>query len=495
MNTPIRPENILPRVIQGGMGVYISGSRLARAVALAGEIGVVSATGIERVIVRKLQLGDRNGELARAFAAFPDKQMAQRVWKRYFDRKLPGQRLKTGPMWMIERLGSLNSVGPNRRLVELTVLSSFSEIWQAKTGHSGRVGVNLMQKLQLPTLAYLYGALLAGVDYVIVGAGIPTQYSGFIDALVQHQPAVLRLQATTTSDRGYEITLDPSEFLTEPLPNLERPQFYPIVSSHVLAKRLLDKAGHIDGFIVEGPTAGGHNAPPRVGGVFTERGEPVYGERDVCNLDSMAALGKPFYLAGGYGTPEGLQEALDSGAAGIQVGTPFALCQESGLIPSLKMRVLGHIARGTLDVISSQTHSPTGLPFQTVNITGSLSHEDVYASRQRICDVGLLVEYYEREDGSLGQRCPAEPIEDYVKKGGDPVNTAQRRCLCNGLLATAGCATIRHPGTEEASTERPIITLGKDLRPVEHFLARGRPQFTAEDVIHYIRGTDHPITA
>ena len=52
-------------IIQGGMGVGVSSWRLARSVARLGEFGVVSGTGIDTVLVRELQQGDRlpDGEI------------------------------------------------------------------------------------------------------------------------------------------------------------------------------------------------------------------------------------------------------------------------------------------------------------------------------------------------------------------------------------------------------------------------------------------------
>ncbi len=47
-----------PSIIQGGMGVAISGWPLANAVARRGELGVVSGTILEVVMARRLQLGD-----------------------------------------------------------------------------------------------------------------------------------------------------------------------------------------------------------------------------------------------------------------------------------------------------------------------------------------------------------------------------------------------------------------------------------------------------
>lgn len=465
-----------PRVIQGGMGVYVSGYALARAVSLTGQLGVVSATAIEQIFARKVQLGDPGGHLRRACAAFPDQELANRVWKRYSSFRSAGEPFKSGDNW---------TANPKRYLQELTILATFCEVWLAKEGHDGVVGANLMQKLQLPTMFYLYGALLAGIDFFLVGAGIPNQFPALLDTLVLHQETTLRLQVANHT-KSHSMTFDPSTVMQIPSEPLKRPRFLPIVSSHVLAKRLLTNAGHIDGFIVEGPTAGGHNAPPRVDGPLNDKGEPVYGNRDVCDLAEMDQLGVPFYLAGGYGSPDGLQKALAKKAAGVQVGTPFALCQESGLEPGLKNELLGYIERDELDVIASARFSPSGMPFQTARMPGTVAMEDTYKERVRICDIGLLVELYEKPDGTLGQRCSAEPEDVFVLKGGDIAETEARRCLCNGLVTAAGFGQIRQNGP--LSVEPPIVTLGKELEPVRHFIAKGKKHYHAEDVVDMILG-------
>ena len=57
------------RLIQGGMGVYVSNWRLARAVAMespGATAGTVSGTALDVVYVRLLQLGDPGGHARRA---------------------------------------------------------------------------------------------------------------------------------------------------------------------------------------------------------------------------------------------------------------------------------------------------------------------------------------------------------------------------------------------------------------------------------------------
>src|SRR5262249_43935672 len=157
--------------------------------------------------------------------------------------------------------------------------------------------------------------------------------------LSQHQPASYRLHVEGAGpEDNYESRFDPASLaLPDPRPPLKRPYFFPIISSNVLAQVLLKRSkGHIDGFIVEGHMAGGHNAPPRSRKELTSEGEPIYGEQDEVDLDKMRALDLPFYLAGSYAGPGALRRAVLEGAQGIQVGSLFALSSESGMRADLK---------------------------------------------------------------------------------------------------------------------------------------------------------------
>ena len=85
------------------------------------------------------------------------------------------------------------------RLLELCVLAAFCEVWLAKRDHDGVVGINLLEKIQAPTLPTLYGALLAGVDYVLMGAGIPRHVPGYLDRLCAHELTELHLQVLSAT--------------------------------------------------------------------------------------------------------------------------------------------------------------------------------------------------------------------------------------------------------------------------------------------------------
>jgi nitronate monooxygenase len=167
-----------PLIIQGGMGAGVSDWRLARAVSLAGQLGVVSGTALACILVRRLQVGDPDGHMRRALAQFPLPQVATKILADYF---IPGGKAPDAPF----KLTPLPSLQPGGDFVALTVAANFVEVFLAKEGHGGRVGINFLEKIQFPTLASLYGAMLAGVDYVLMGAGIPRAIPGILDQLAR----------------------------------------------------------------------------------------------------------------------------------------------------------------------------------------------------------------------------------------------------------------------------------------------------------------------
>ncbi|MBB6343905.1 NAD(P)H-dependent flavin oxidoreductase YrpB (nitropropane dioxygenase family) [Nonomuraea muscovyensis] len=443
-----------PVLIQGGMGVGVSGWRLARAVALAGQLGVVSGTALDATLARRLQLGDPDGRLRHALASFPVPEVTERILRRYY---VAGGAGAGAPYRPVPRLG----LRPNPARDELTVAANFAEVFLAKEGHDGLVGVNYLEKIQLATPAAAYGAMLAGVDYVLVGAGIPAEIPRLLDDLAAHRAAELTVAVAGEDDpaRRHTVRLDPVALLGREVPPPARPRFLAIVSSHVLAAYLArSEATRPDGFVVESPVAGGHSAPPRGRLRLDEEGDPVYGPRDEVDPARLVALGLPFWLAGGYGTPGGVARARAAGAAGVQVGSAFALCRESGLDAGLRERMLRSARAGTLRVRNDLRASPTGFPFKIADVPGTMSDPDVHAERSRLCDLGYLRTPFVKPDGAIGYRCPAEPVDTYVRKGRPAEETAGRQCLCNGLLAAVGLGQNRPDGYREP----PLLTLGQD---------------------------------
>jgi len=458
------------------MGVGVSSWRLARAVAQAGHLGVVSGTGTESILVRRLQDGDPGGHVRRSMARFPVPGVADEAVRRYFlaDGRPPGT-----PYRMLPLPRQVQT--PERQ--RLTMLSTFVEVDLAKEGHDGLVGMNLLAKIQLPTLPSLYGAMLAGVDAILMGAGIPWEIPGVLDALAAGRSCEIRFDVEDLpAGRVEHLRFDPAVHWDGPPPALPRPAFLAIIASNTLATMLARKStGRVDGFVVEGPTAGGHNAPPRGEPQLNARGEPIYGPRDAVDPAKLRALGLPFWLAGGTGSPEGLAHARAVGAAGVQVGTLFAFCDESGVTDEIRSSLLRYARSGELDVHTDPRASPTGYPFKVVSWP-----EDPAAGveRTRVCDLGYLRVAYARPDGGIGYRCPGEPIDQYLAKGGRIEDTPGRRCLCNRLTATIGLGQVRDGGV----VEPPLVTSGDDLLSIGAFLGE-RTRYTAADVIAYLRPT------
>ena len=469
-----------PVIIQGGMGIAVSDWKLAKSVSQTGQLGVVSGTAINSVLVRRLQDGDAEGNTRRALKAFPSQEIANKILETYFIEggKPADKPYKRAPMY---------AINSPKALLQLTVAACFVEVWLAREGHNGKVGLNLLEKIQLPNLACLYGALLADVDYVIMGAGIPREIPGALDLLSQNQTATLKIPVMGLEGDAV-MSFNPQDVMENtPLVPLKRPFFFPIVSSAVLANNLKKKStGRVDGFIVEGPLAGGHNAPPRGPMKLNERGEPIYGERDAVDLADMKALELPFWMAGYYATPEKLKEVQAQGAHGIQVGTLFAFSDESGVKREHREKAIAEIMSKPAPeggwIFTDPRSSPTNFPFKAARLPGTISEEGLYLQRQRICDLGYLRHAYKKDDGTIGQRCPAEPVKDYVKKGGLEEDTVGRKCLCNALMADVGMGQIQANG----QAELPLLTAGDDLNNIVRMIKPGQKSYSAKDVIQYL---------
>lgn len=469
-----RMGEVLPTVIQGGMGVAVSSWPLAKAVSQHGQLGVVSGTALEVVLARRLQDGDPDGSCRRALAAFPDQAMAKRILERYF---VEGGKPADKPYRPIQKL----TLDQPRDVIEITVVGNFVEVWLAKEGHDGIVGINFLEKIQLATPAAAFGAMLAGVDYVLMGAGIPREIPRLLDDLAAGRPGGIHVEVH--GGDAVRIEIDPATFLTDPVTSLKRPKFLAIVSAAVLAMYLArDESTRPDGFVVEGPLAGGHNAPPRGGMELNELNEPTYGPKDEVEPEKIAKLGLPFWMAGSYGSPERVAAAREFGAQGVQVGTLFALSEESGFTDEMRTRVRTGLMDGTLVVRTDGLASPTGFPFKVTVLEGSLTDDDVYAARGRICDLSFLREVYVDEDGKFGYRCAAEPVHMYVKKGGAIEDTVGRKCLCNALSANVGKPQIRKDG----SVEPALLTLGADLDSARTLAEKYPNGWHATEVVDYL---------
>jgi len=508
----------MPQIIQGGMGVQVSSWKLAREVARAGELGIISGTAMDVVLVRWLQDGDPGNLYRNALKHFPDQGMAQRIIDKYFiEGGKPADKPYRGlAMWTLDA---------SQELREACVLGNFCEVWLAKHEDDGSlvmspkgeglVGINCLTKIQLPTIESLYGAVLANADYVIMGAGIPMEVPGILDNLAKNADCKLVIDVDGSEDTIHYAHFSPKAFWEKSgkpelaKAELKRPNFLPIVSSVMLAQAMLKRASGagptkgIQGFVIEMPTAGGHNAPPRGfrydaekkshSLALNERGEPVYGPKDEVDLVKFKAAvkGLPFWMAGFYARPEKLQEVLAIGGQGVQIGTSFAFAKESGLAPGPKEEVLRQVASGDLSVFTDPVASPTGFPFKVLELEDSLSVKEKYESRPRVCNLGYLRTPYTTDKGTVGYRCASEPIDDWVKKGGAIEATVGRKCLCNGLMANAGLPQIspfKAKDSDSKYVEEILITAGDDVNQCRRYMKEGVYEYAAKDVIDFLLG-------
>jgi NAD(P)H-dependent flavin oxidoreductase YrpB (nitropropane dioxygenase family) len=465
-----------PIIIQGGMGVNISSPELAKMVSRFGQQGTVSGTALEWVMVRALQMGDPGDHFRRVLAQFPFQNVVKDILAKFY---IKGGLPKNIPFKGIPMI----NFNPSSLLIALLVCANFAIVRLAKEGHDNPVSINYLEKIAMPHIYALSGAILGGVDIITMGAGIPLQIPILINDIVSGNDCNYSVPVVGEAIRSYTMTFNPSNFFGEKLPELVKPKFLPIISSNLLANLFLKRspAGSVDGFIVEEPTAGGHNAPPRRSDPNAPTGAPpVYGEKDIVNYGEIAKLGLPFWIGGSYGSPEKLKLALSLGATGIQVGTIFALSEESGMDPEIRKRIRKAGYEGTLKIRTDSRVSPTGFPFKNGELAGSIAEEDVYEARTRICNKGLLVSAYEKDGGRIGYRCSSEPVEKYLKKGGKLEDTEGRGCLCNGLLATGGFGDAVEP---------PLITLSDDLSFLSRIMKNSDDSYSASDAIDFLLGS------
>lgn len=260
-------------IVQGGMGVGISGPSLVTAVANAGAVGVLSSAGM--------------------------------------GVDLPEYR--KDPL-----------------AVSVEVIQK--EIRQCKENTDGVVGINIM--VATTYFAQMCEAAMdAGVDIIFAGAGLPTNLPQF-------------------KKEGCNTKL------------------IPIVSSgkavQVLAKKWIKSYGYVpDGFVVEGPLAGGHLG-------FKEENltDPAYALENLVKEVVAACVpfeeeyGKkiPVIAAGGVYSGADIDKFLKLGASGVQMGTRFVVTEECDADIAFKNAYL-NCKEDDITII----HSPVGMPGRAIN--------------------------------------------------------------------------------------------------------------------------------
>ncbi len=494
-------------IILAGMGAAVSDYIFVREASKAGAFGILSGTALNEVMVRRLGNGDPTGEIREALNEFPNQMIAERIIDDFYIRggKAESDQFKGCPFPRFH-IGEGNVLSlKDPRLEELIVAANFVEVKLAKKGHKREVGINYLHKIQWPLMPSIYGAMLAGVDAVFIGAGLPREVGGVMDAFSVGNGTKMKIPVINkegkASGKNYQIEFDPYRTLGN-VGELNRPYLVGIISNQMGLKGL----PNVDGYVAEkcddvtfNMVAGGH-VPGARSKKLREDGQPDYGEKDslryhmfrsilqkravekarglkLNSKDSKVLdnLRQPFWLAGNYAN--NLNGALSEGAEGIQVGTLFAYCcKDSGIETNLRHRSLTDIMNG-VKVVTNPYASPSGFPFNVLQSDGTIASKEVYDARRKVCTLGYLGELVEDNDQII-MRCPAEPTNNYLRKGGLIEDTYGRTCLCNGLVATVGLGS---PG------EPPIATAGLELGPIKEFVNRYGMDGTAEQIIDYIR--------
>lgn len=278
-------RSLLP-VVQGGMGVGISAQRLAGAVAAAGAVGTLSSVDLRR---HHPDLMDRTRGLE------------------------PGEAAK-------KTIDDANLEALSREIAGA----------RQRSGGRGLLAVNVMRAVSAYA-AQVKRSLEAGIDAVVVGAGLPLDLP---DLAADHPRAAL---IPILSDaRGVQL----------------------IVKKWERKKRLPDA------IVLEHPRlAGGHLGAAQV----ADLDDPRFDFENVIPQSRafLRAAGVedrvPLIAAGGIRSFEDIARLQGLGAAGVQLGTAFAVTAECDADPAFK-RVLAEAQRE--DIV--EFTSVAGLPARAV---------------------------------------------------------------------------------------------------------------------------------
>lgn len=249
----IAGRRVLP-IVQGGMGIGISGNRLAGSVAAAGGVGTLSSVDLRR---HHPDLMDRTRELA------------------------PGEEAKTG-------INAANLEAIDREIKHA----------RERTGGKGLLAINVMRAVS-EYAANVTRALEAGIDAVVVGAGLPLDLP---DLAKDHPKAAL---IPILSDaRGVQL----------------------------LVKKWERKKRLPDAIVIEHPRlAGGHLGAARIADLQDTRFdfENVIPQVRQFFKDAGYEQHIPLIAAGGIRNHEDIARLQALGADAVQLGSAFAVTEES----------------------------------------------------------------------------------------------------------------------------------------------------------------------
>jgi nitronate monooxygenase len=332
----IKGKTIKVPIIQGGMGVGVSLAPLAGAVAREGGVGIVSSAALDRLVSK------RKGKKLTTYEAV------------------------------------------------------YEEISLAKE-RGGISGINIMVALMQTYDDTVKGAIDAGADVIISGAGLPMSLPTI------KNPGNTALIPIVSSARALELICK----------KWERAHYRP------------------DAVVLEGPLAGGH---------LGFRIEDIQLESN--RLENLLPAVKetaikfgniPVIVAGGIYSHEDIVRFLKMGADGVQMGTRFLVTEESSATDAYKQAVIN---AGKEDIIVAQNPgSPCGLPFMVIK-ESPMFFNGLERKRKPRCDKGYVLT--KDKEGNFTQ-CRAK------------VDDGCNFCICNGLLSSAGY----NPEVEE-----PLYTVG-----------------------------------
>jgi len=128
------------------MGIGVSSVQMANAVANCGQLGVVSGTAVDSAFARRLQDGDKDGDLRWALSKFPDQEVVAEVLERFF---IEGGKKEEASYLDVPKL----SIAPTPLASKMLIVANFAEVTLAKRNTEGVIGINFLEKIQLATPA------------------------------------------------------------------------------------------------------------------------------------------------------------------------------------------------------------------------------------------------------------------------------------------------------------------------------------------------------
>ena len=234
---------------------------------------------------------------------------------------------------LMERTTGIGCSEPAKAAINAANLEALDrEIHAARriAAGAGLLAVNVMRAVA-EYAAYVRQACRSGIDAIVVGAGLPLD----LPELTADYPKVA-LVPILSDARGIALIL----------------------------KKWERKGRLPDAIVIEHPKhAGGHLGAARI----EDLGDPRFDFEQVLPearalLRSMGAEERvPLIPAGGIGSPQRVRELFDLGAAAVQIGTAFAVTEESDAHPEFKRVLAG---AGPQDIV--EFVSVAGLPARAV---------------------------------------------------------------------------------------------------------------------------------